>query len=866
MKRALSNILFTCLLSTLTLAQTTEFTYQGNLINNATPATGNYEFEFLLFDSQNGGAQVGPTLLRNAVVSNGTFTVKLDFGAVFPGAERYLEIHVRQQGQPAYTPLSPRQLLNSTPYAVKAVNATQLGGITADQFVLTGDSRMTDARNPLPGSANYVQNTMLQQPNTNFNISGVGTAGSFNSLTQFNIAGDRVLGIQGINNTFLGVGTGAANASGSGNAFFGFGSGDANSTGGFNSFFGRNAGGSNVSGSFNSYFGEGSGPSSTSSNNSFFGSNTGFNNTTGNNLTLIGQNANVTADGLSNATAIGFRAAVGQSNSLVLGSINGVNTAVADTNVGIGTTTPIERLHVVGNGLFTGNLTVNGQFSGTVTNAQTATNALQLGGVAANQFVQTNDARLSDARNPLPGSTSYIQNQNAGPQALSNFNISGDGVIAGNMTIGSGSSGGRLTVATPSGQAIFGSSLNGIGIQGFSANGPGILGSSTTGTGVYGTSTSGTGVSGFSQSNIAVYGESPQGTAGYFNGRVFVFRDSNAASDFQSSQFRIRGLTNNLRELALGFDTTANVGAVQAYEVLVGPRPLALNPNGGGVGVGTSTPSDTLQVMGTGRFTKTNGASTVAINSTVGTAALFLDRGTVSPSSSADIRFYSAGQPDFVIGTSEGNAAPTDLTIYNYGNSSNVLTIQRSNGFVGIGTNSPTSKLHVNGGLFAVTGTFASVQTDSLSIAQPSAPGGGGSPLCGIGPIPVQVGFCSSSSLRYKTNIDTFRPGLSLIRQLRPITFDWRSDGSHDFGLGAEEVEAVAPQLVFYRNNKIEGVRYDRIGVVLINAVKEQQAQIEAQQEQSTKQQAQIESLRAEVEMLKQLVCASNPTAIVCRK
>ena len=42
----------------------------------------------------------------------------------------------------------------------------------------------------------------------------------------------------------------------------------------------------------------------------------------------------------------------------------------------------------------------------------------------------------------------------------------------------------------------------------------------------------------------------------------------------------------------------------------------------------------------------------------------------------------------------------------------------------------------------------------------------------------------------------------------------------------------MAPELVFYRDGQVEGAKYDRIGVVLINAVKEQQAQIEQQKEQ----------------------------------
>lgn len=84
--------------------------------------------------------------------------------------------------------------------------------------------------------------------------------------------------------------------------------------------------------------------------NSAFGSNALSNNIDGTLNTAIGFMANVVAEPpvLTNATAIGAQAQVGASNSLVLGSINTVNGATADTKVGIGTTTPQQRFHVFG--------------------------------------------------------------------------------------------------------------------------------------------------------------------------------------------------------------------------------------------------------------------------------------------------------------------------------------------------------------------------------------------------------------------------------------------------------------------------------------------------------------------------------------
>ncbi len=94
-------------------------TYQGRLTDAGSPPYGTYDFEFRLFDALVGGAQVGPTLLSSdLLVANGLFTVRLDFGDVFTGAGRWLQISVRPGASVgAYTVLTPRQELTATPYA-----------------------------------------------------------------------------------------------------------------------------------------------------------------------------------------------------------------------------------------------------------------------------------------------------------------------------------------------------------------------------------------------------------------------------------------------------------------------------------------------------------------------------------------------------------------------------------------------------------------------------------------------------------------------------------------------------------------------------------------------------------------------------
>ena len=322
------------------IAQSTAFTYQGRLTDGGTAANGNYDLQFTLWDGLSNGNQIGLTqTLSTVAVSSGIFTVQLDFGAsAFPGANRWLEMSARPSSGGAFTLLSPRQQVTSTPYAIRSLNAS-----SADTVIVSGVPS---------GSGNYVQNSTTQQ-SANFNISGNGTAGgtvsadAVSANTQFNINGERVLIATGPDNLFAGIFAGSHNTA-SGNSFFGRAAGFSNTNGCCNSFFGKNSGLNNASGQNNSFFGYNAGASSLGSNNSFIGTLAGQANQTGSSNTTVGAFADLNANNLTNATAIGANALVSENNSLVLGSINGVNGATASVNVGIGTNFPGRTLQVVG--------------------------------------------------------------------------------------------------------------------------------------------------------------------------------------------------------------------------------------------------------------------------------------------------------------------------------------------------------------------------------------------------------------------------------------------------------------------------------------------------------------------------------------
>jgi hypothetical protein len=122
-------------------AQTSAFTYQGQLMVNGATVTGLFDVRFGLFNAATLGSQIGSfAVVAPLGVTNGLFATTLDFGgAAFDGNARWLEIGVRTNGSAgAYATLTPRQFIAATPYAVRAANfsgplgTTNLTGKIAD--------------------------------------------------------------------------------------------------------------------------------------------------------------------------------------------------------------------------------------------------------------------------------------------------------------------------------------------------------------------------------------------------------------------------------------------------------------------------------------------------------------------------------------------------------------------------------------------------------------------------------------------------------------------------------------------------------------------------------------------------------------
>ena len=190
-------------------AQTTTFSYNGSLKDASLPANGSYDFEFLLYDALSGGTQVGSTITRGAVaVVNGIFAVNLDFGQNFPGADRFLEIHVRQAGGGSYTPLAPRPQIRSAPYSIKSLrtdDSVKLNG-QAPEFYQNADNiasgTVSAARLPVPlaltGTGNG--NAIISASNSSASNSSTGVFG------QSTATSGSTAGVYGLSNSDAGVG------------------------------------------------------------------------------------------------------------------------------------------------------------------------------------------------------------------------------------------------------------------------------------------------------------------------------------------------------------------------------------------------------------------------------------------------------------------------------------------------------------------------------------------------------------------------------------------------------------------------------------------------------------------------------------
>ena len=161
------------------------FTYQGRLLDGGQPANGAYDLQFALSGVPVGESYIGsPVTAAPVAVSNGLFTVALDFGdGVFDGSARWLEVGVRTNGSAApYTVLTPRQPLTAAPYALYANTAGVASGGSGTNTTVYGGLSLAGMTNVVLYATN--QAVVTTPPNTNVVvIDGAGIAAANGTYT-----------------------------------------------------------------------------------------------------------------------------------------------------------------------------------------------------------------------------------------------------------------------------------------------------------------------------------------------------------------------------------------------------------------------------------------------------------------------------------------------------------------------------------------------------------------------------------------------------------------------------------------------------------------------------------------------------------
>jgi hypothetical protein len=948
----------------------TAFTYQGRLIDANNAADGEYDFQFKLFDANSDGNQLGADVNKPEVdVIDGYFTVELDFGIdsnLFNGDERWLDIGVRPgdlDDPNVYTTLSPRQAITPTPYAIYAG-----GGVGADSdWIISGNDMYSGVSgnvgigttNPtdkldVVGNINSSEsykldgNTVLANTGSR-NIfvgedAGVINIGSDNSAVGYralysNTEGyaNSAVGVEALHlntegyfNSAIGAAALNSNTTGHNNSAVGFLALVENTTGIYNSAIGTESLKSNTTGNDNSAIGVKALYSNTEGKyNSAIGSDALRSNTTGNYNTAVGARAGTQCTGNGNIF-LGYRAGydeTGDNKLYIANSSDGPPLIYGDFSagyVGIGTTSPDAELEVAGRVKITGGSPAEGKVltsdaAGLATwQTPAAGTGDNLGNHTATQNILLNGHWLSGDG----GSEGvYVANDgNVGIGTTSpaaKLSVNGDISAASNYKIG-----GSTVLSTPSGSAT----LVGIGAGQVTAGGVNTFigyhagysntGSYNTFTGTWagennteGSYNTFSGVEA-GYSNEGYYNTFSGWRAGWRNttgggntftgvyagcrnttgcGNTFLgFEagyDNNDGNNntFIGTSAGINNITGNyntfigtstgLNNITGNYNTfigtstglnniTGNyntfLGEAAGYNNETGYRNVFLGnqagynelgsnklyiANGsadanvliygdfstGRIGLGTTSPTQRLHVVGSAQFDKTGPEVGRLILNTVnrndpGRYGIVFANNLLAPFLGDDTQDQFFG---FLTGWSDTRTYSAHLNVYgkatgNWGcyigmshdgndgiintDVGDIVLVPALN--VGIGLSSPTEKLDIFG-TARLRGIGSSIGTTVV--------------VDGNGKLWKQ-----SSSRRYKKNIETLDTGQDAILKLRPVRFEYKETGQKDIGLIAEEVEKISPDLVIYDNEgRPDAVKYDKVALYLLSVIKNQQKENE---------------------------------------
>ncbi len=291
----------------------------------------------------------------------------------------------------------------------------------------------------------------------------------------------------------------------------------------------------------------------------------------------------------------------------------------------------------------------------------------------------------------------------------------------------------------------------------------------------------------------SVWAQTGIGTTAPVNKLEVVATTADPANSGSSANgnLRLGGGPSVVHVLDFGLSSTSTFSWIQARNKTYGTNYiLGINPLGGNVGIGTSTPNSTLTVG--------NGTGSIPGEITLNPTAATNEGGQINFK-----RSLNGSTVDWSIDQYGTSASDARLRIFNTSELNGIVI--KENGFVGMGTIDPSVRLQVNGDIIA------------NSIA-------------------------GSSDARFKTNVSEIANPLEKVLQLRGVNFDWNQSqfpertfsSKRALGFIAQEVEKVLPEVVETEKSAdgYKAVQYDKVVALLVEAIKEQQKQINRLQKQ----------------------------------
>ncbi len=752
----------------LALAQGTGFTYQGRLNDGGGAANGTYDFRFRLATDSLGNNYVGSTLLTNGVpAANGLFTVTLDFGGgIFSGTNLWLEVGVRTNGGVGYTTLMPLQALTATPYAITAGNlsgllpAAQLSGTYGNAVTLN------NAANSFTGNGTGLTNVNA------VSLGGLGvdqfwkTAGNSNTIAGVNFLGtgdNQPLDFRVNNSRALRLAptTNAPN------------------------FIGGDSQNFVVAGVYGATIGGGGTPA--------YPGGSGLTNKALANFATVGGGAGNTASGSGNtpggdsATVAGgwVNSALGNNATVAGGALNsalGDNTAVGggirntiqtnayESTIGGGFLNTVQgnaRYSTIGGGRE--NTIYDGAYSSTISGVRNSigTNAFRsvIGG-------GENNAILAEAYQSII--SGGFGNTNTGPHAT---------VAGGNYNSASTNSfaAGHRAKATNQGAFVWADSTD----------------------------------ADFSSTAANQFNVRASGGVRLAGGGPLVVDALNQNTSGALTQGILFGTVSG--EGIVSKRSFAGSGNGYGLDFYTGAQKRMSIANGGNVGIGAITPLAQFNVDGNVRVDAVSAGYAEGLSLNLATDMAGGGYGGIHFHNAGRGSNYTSGTIKWSIlynNTPEGGTTGGGLAIIQ--NNTSTRLCFATNGFVGIGTWTPTYQLQ-------------------LSLDSAAKPGGGS--------------WANSSDARLKKNVQPLTGALEKLTQLRGVYFEWVNPEDHAHQQGpqggfiAQEVERTFPNWI----TPVAAAEHDRaltddgkiksltlpfeFDALVVEAIKEQQQQIKARDE-----------------------------------